>query len=250
MRLEGKVALVTGAARGIGAEIARVFAREGAKTVIADIMEAEAGKMAEKINAEGGTAMHVQLDVSDEESWKKVIARIDENYNAMHILVNNAGVSKRYPLEEYPVEEWERIMSVNVRGVFLGLKHSIPLIRRSGGGSIVNMSSVCGLVGHRTSNIAYITSKGGVNLLTKGTAVKHAAENIRVNAICPATVETELIANLSKEPEVYKSRVEEIPMGRMGSVTDIANAALFLASDESAFITGVALPVDGGLTAY
>jgi cyclopentanol dehydrogenase len=250
MRLKGKVALVTGAARGIGAEIARVFAREGAAVVIGDILEAEGQGVAEEIKAAGGVAMVVKLDVSEEPNWKRTMAFVLERLYALDILVNNAGVSKRVPLEEYPVEDWDAVMAINVRGVFLGMKHVIPILRRRGGGSIINMSSIAGLVGHKFSNLAYMTSKGGVTLLTKGAAVKYAPENIRVNSIHPCTVETELTKNISKDPQLMAERLDEVPMGRFASVADVANAALFLASDEAAFITGVALPVDGGVTAY
>ena len=250
MRLEGKVALVTGAARGIGAEIARVFAREGAAVVIGDILEAEGRQVADEIKALGGVAMTVKLDVSEEANWQRIMAFVLERLYTLDILVNNAGVSKRVPLEEYTVEDWDAVMAINVRGVFLGMKHAIPIMRRTAGGNIINMSSVAGLVGHKFTNLAYITSKGGITLLTKGAAVKYAAEKIRVNSIHPCTVETELTKNIAKDPQLMFERIDEVPMRRLASVTDVANAALFLASDEAAFITGVALPVDGGLTAY
>ncbi len=250
MRLEGKVALVTGAARGIGAEIARVFAREGAAVVIGDILDGEGRQVADEIKASGGVAMTVKLDVSEEANWKRIMAFVLERLYTLDILVNNAGISKRVALEEYAVEDWDAVMTTNIRGVFLGMKHAIPIMRRTGGGNIINMSSVAGLVGHKFSNLAYTTSKGGITLLTKGAAVKYAAENIRVNSIHPCTVQTELTKNIAKDPQLMMGRIDEVPMGRFASVTDVANAALFLASDEATFITGVALPVDGGMTAY
>lgn len=250
MRLEGKVAIVTGAARGIGEEIARVFAREGAAVVVADILEPEGRRLAEQINASGGRAMSLKLDVRDEASWKHLMNSVLDTQHALDILVNNAAISKRAPLEEYPVDDWDAIMATNVRGAFLGMKRSIPLMRRQGGGSIINISSVAGLVGHRFTNLAYITSKGGITLLTKGAAVKYAADNIRVNSIHPSTVATELTRNISENSQLMRERIDEVPLGRFASVTDVAYAALYLASDEAGFITGVNLPVDGGLTAY
>jgi len=154
------------------------------------------------------------------------------------------------PLEEFPVEIWDSIMAVNVRGVFLGMKHAIPAMRKGGGGCIINMSSIAGLIGHKHSSIAYIASKGAVTLLTKAAAVHHANDNIRINSIHPCTVDTPLVADLFKNPEMKKARFDEVPMGRIATTRDVANAALFLASDEASFITGVSLPVDGGLTAY
>lgn len=250
MRLEGKVALVTGAARGIGEEIARVFAREGAAVIIADMLEPEGRQLADQINASGGNAMSLRLDVRDEASWKQLLDAVLDRQNSLDILVNNAAVSKRAPLEEYPVDDWDTVMATNVRGAFLGMKHSIPKMRQQGGGSIINISSVAGLVGHRFTNLAYITSKGAVTLLTKGAAVKYAADNIRVNSIHPCTVGTEMTRNISENTQLMRERTDEVPMGRFASVTDVAYAALYFASEEAAFITGVNLPVDGGLTAY
>ena len=250
MRLKGKVALITGAARGIGADIARLFAREGATVVIGDVLEAEGHKTGGEINDAGGEAHFMSLDVTDEGSWKQVTSSILDRLGKLDILVNNAGISKRMPLEEYPVDVWDSMMAVNVRGVFLGMKHAIPAMRKSGGGCIINMSSIAGLVGHKTSSAAYIATKGAVTLLTKGIAVHYAKDNIRVNSIHPCTVETPLVADLFRNPDMKKARFEEVPMGRIASTLDVAYAALFLASDEASFITGVALPVDGGLTAY
>jgi len=250
MRLKDKVALITGAAQGIGADIARLFAREGAKVVIGDIKEVEGHEVEAEINGAGGEAHFMLLDVTDEGSWKRVTSSIQERLGKLDILVNNAGISRRIPLEEYPVEIWDSMMKVNIGGVFLGLKHAIPVMRRGGGGCIINMSSIAGLVGHKTSAEAYIASKGAVTLLTKGAAVHFAKDNIRVNSIHPCTVETPLVADLFRNPEMKKARFEEVPMGRIASTLDVAYAALFLASDEASFITGVALPVDGGLTAY
>ncbi len=250
MRLEGKVALITGAARGIGAEIARLFASEGAKVVIGDINEQEGRQVETEIKAAGGEAHYMQLDVTSEGSWQQVIPSIVDRLGGLDILVNNAGISKRMPLEEFPVETWDAIMAVNARGVFLGMKQAIPAIRKRGGGCIINMSSIAGLVGHKHSSLAYIASKGAVTLLTKATAVHFAKDRIRVNSIHPSTVDTPLVADLFKDPEAKKAWFDEVPIGRLSTTRDVANAALYLASEEAAFVTGVCLPVDGGLTAY
>jgi len=250
MRLEGKVALVTGASQGIGAEITRLFAREGARTVIGDIKEREGRQVEKEIRDVGGEAHFMFLDVTREESWMQVVQAVVERLGGLDILVNNAGISRRMPLEKFPVEVWDAVMEVNVKGVFLGMKHAIPAMRKRGGGCIINMSSIAGLVGHKYSSLAYIASKGAVTLLTKATAVHYAKENIRVNSVHPSTVDTPLVADLFKDPEMKKARFDEVPMGRLATTRDVAHAALFLACDEASFITGASLPVDGGLTAY
>jgi NAD(P)-dependent dehydrogenase (short-subunit alcohol dehydrogenase family) len=249
MRLESKVCLVTGAAGGIGEEISLVFAGEGAAVGICDIKEDQGSDLVKRIEENGGKACFVTLDVTEEASWINAVESVVETYGRLDVLVNNAGISVRMPLEEYPVETWDRMMAVNVRGVFLGMKHAIPAMRKSGGGSIINQSSIAGLIGHKTSSLAYIATKGAVTLMTKGAAAHFAHENIRVNSIHPSTVNTPLVENLFQNPEMKKARYEEVPMGRLASVRDVANAALFLASDEASFITGAALTVDGGLTA-
>jgi NAD(P)-dependent dehydrogenase (short-subunit alcohol dehydrogenase family) len=249
MRLESKVCLITGAAGGIGEEISTVFAREGASIAVCDLKEAEGADLVKKLETGGGKACFVKLDVTDEGSWKKAVGSVLDTFGRLDVLVNNAGISIRMPLEEYPVETWDKMMAVNVKGVFLGMKHSIPAMRKTGGGSIINMSSIAGLIGHKTSALAYIATKGAVTMMTKGSAAHFAHENIRVNSIHPSTVDTPLVENLFQDPEMKKARFDEVPMGRLASVRDVANAALFLASDEASFITGAALTVDGGLTA-
>jgi NAD(P)-dependent dehydrogenase (short-subunit alcohol dehydrogenase family) len=250
MRLQQKVALITGGAVGIGAEIARRFAGEGATVWIGDVNAAEAERTAERIRAGGGTARSVFLDVTREDSWREALAGIRAAEGQLDILVNNAGITKRIPIVEMPVEDFESVMAVNVRGTFLGIKHTLPIMQQQGGGSIVNISSICGLVGHRLSNETYTTSKGAVTLLTKSVAVRYARENIRCNSIHPGTVDTPMMQELFKDPEKKRERLDEVPLGRLASARDVANAALFLASDEAGFITGAALPVDGGMTAY
>ena len=250
MRLQNKVALITGAAVGIGAEIAKRFAAEGAQVVIGDVNVVEAQTTSESIRRSGGSARSVSLDVTKEESWKEALEGIRTAEGRLDVLVNNAGITKRIPITEMPLEDFERIMAVNVRGVFLGIKHALPFMKQHGGGSIVNISSICGLVGHKLTNETYTTSKGAVTLLTKSVAVRHARDNIRCNSIHPGTVDTPMVQALFTDPEKKRERLDEVPLGRLATAQDVANAALFLASDEAGFITGAALPVDGGLTAY
>jgi len=250
MRLQNKVTLVTGAAAGIGAEIATRFAAEGAQVLIGDFDEALGKATADRICRDGGRARFVPLDVTQETSWLEALNGIRTTEGRLDILVNNAGITKRIPITEMPLSDFESVMAVNVRGVFLGIKHALPLMKAHGGGSIVNISSIAGLVGHKFTNETYSTSKGAVTLLTKSVAVRHARDNIRCNSIHPCTVDTPMVQELFKDPEKKKERLDEVPLGRVAVARDVANAALFLASDEASFITGVALPVDGGLTAY
>lgn len=250
MRLRNKVALITGGAVGIGAEIAKRFAAEGAQVVIGDVNAVEARTTSESIRRSGGSARSVPLDVTKEESWKEALDGIRTAEGRLDVLVNNAGITKRISITEMPLEDFERIMAVNVRGVFLGIKHALPFMKQHGGGSIVNISSICGLVGHKLTNETYTTSKGAVTLLTKSVAVRHARDNIRCNSIHPGTVDTPMVQALFTDPEKKRERLDEVPLGRLATAQDVANAALFLASDEAGFITGAALPVDGGLTAY
>ena len=250
MRLQNKVALITGAAVGIGAEIAKRFAAEGAQVVIGDVNAVEARTTSESIRRSGGSARSVPLDVTKEESWKEALDGIRTAEGRLDVLVNNAGITKRISITEMPLEDFEHIMAVNVRGVFLGIKHTLPFMKQHGGGSIVNISSICGLVGHKLTNETYTTSKGAVTLLTKSVAVRHARDNIRCNSIHPGTVDTPMVQALFTDPEKKRERLDEVPLGRLATAQDVANAALFLASDEASFITGAALPVDGGLTAY
>jgi NAD(P)-dependent dehydrogenase (short-subunit alcohol dehydrogenase family) len=250
MRLENKIAVITGAAQGIGQEIARRFAGEGAQVVIMDMNAQAAEQTAAEIISKGGRAEFLALDVTREESWTAAIQNICAAHVRIDVLVNNAGITKRQPLTELAVTDFDQIMAVNVRGPFLGVKHVIPVMQKNGGGAIINMSSICGLIGHKFSGESYIVSKGAVTLLTRAVAVKYAKYNIRCNSIHPSTADTAIVRELFKDPEKRRERTEEIPLGRLASTLDIANAALFLASDEASYINGVALPVDGGLTAY
>ena len=244
MRLEEKVALVTGAARGIGEAIARLFAKEGAAVVIGDILETEGEATAEDMRAQGGQARFLRLDVTSEDSWQQAVKTIEDWHGKLNVLVNNAGLVDREAIQDTPLDLWERIMAVNITGVFLGTKHVIPAMRRAGGGSIINISSAFGLIG-AANRPAYTASKGGVRLFTKSTAVEHAKEGIRANSIHPGYVLTPMTAKYPTE-----ERIAQTPMGRLATPEDIAPGALFLASDDSRYMTGSELVIDGGLTVH
>ena len=249
LRLEGKVALITGGAQGIGAAIASRFAEEGALVFVGDLPDKANADALEGIKAKGGRAFFAALDVACEQSWIDVFAAVMKEAGRLDVLVNNAGINIREPIEEMKVENLDTMLAVNVKGPFLGCKHAIPLLRKAGGGSIINMSSVCGLVGHRYTTEAYTVTKGAITLLTKTVAVRYAKDNIRCNSLHPSTVDTPLIQELFKNPDRRAERLGEVPLGRLATSLDVANAALFLASNEAAFINGVAFPVDGGTAA-
>ena len=243
--LSGKTALITGAAGGIGAEIARRFQEEGASVFVGDLNREAGEKTAASIGA-----VFILLDVTSEESWIAAFRTVMERAGRLDILVNNAGINIRKNIEEMDVASFDAMIAVNVKGPFMGIKHALPLMRAGGGGVILNMSSICGLVGHKFTNETYTTTKGALTMLTKSVAVRYAKDNIRCNSVHPSTVETPLVQTLFKDPERKAERLGEIPLGRLASTADVANALVFLASDEAAFINGVALPIDGGLTAY
>ncbi len=250
MRMKGKIVLVTGAAQGLGAAISRRLAEEGATVFVADL-NAEAGNNTVKAIQEMGSAAYfINLDVTKEASWAEAFKAVSARCGRLDVLVNNAGINIREPIEAMTEEHLDAMLAVNVKGPFLGIKHAIPLLRAAGGGSIVNMSSICGLVGHRYTTEAYTVTKGALTLMTKTVAVRYAKDNIRCNSIHPSTVDTPLTQILFKDPEKKKERLGEVPLGRLATDLDVANSVLYLASDEAAFLNGVALPVDGGLTAY
>ena len=249
LRLQGKTALITGSAQGLGEAIARRYAEEGAKVFIADL-QAEAGdKTVKSLIEAGGWAYFLSLDVTSEQSWAAAMETVEKQAGRLDILVNNAGINIREAIEVMKAEQLDAMLAVNVKGPFLGCKYAIPMLRKAGGGSIINMSSVCGLIGHRYTTEAYTVTKGAVTLLTKTVAVRYAKDNIRCNSIHPSTADTHLTQIILQDPAKREERLAEVPLGRLASVSDIANAALFLASDEAAFINVVALPVDGGTTA-
>lgn len=243
-RLGGKVALITGAAAGIGAEVARRFREEGAEVFICDTNSIDGEKTAASIGA-----VFIPLDVTSEASWTAAYASVLERAKRLDILVNNAGINIRKNIEEMPAESFDAMMAVNVKGPFLGIKHALPIMRAGGGGVILNMSSVCGLIGHKFTNETYTTTKGALTLLTKSIAVRYAKDNIRCNSVHPSTVETAFVQTMFKDPERKAERLGEVPLGRLASTLDVANCLVYLASDEAGFINGVAFPIDGGVTA-
>ncbi len=248
MRVAGKVALVSGGARGIGAATAKLLAQEGATVVLADVLEVEGHATAAQIGEAGGRAVFMPLDVTDEENWRQVIAATVAAYGKLDVVVNNAGISGRAAVAETEVETWDRVMAVNGKGVFLGVKLAIPELRKAGGGSIINISSIYGIVGSETS-AAYHASKGAVRIFTKSAAIQYAKDGIRVNSVHPGFVDSPMTAAAHALPEVHNLRVGRTPLGRMGTPEDIAAGILYLASDESSFVTGSELVIDGGMTA-
>ncbi len=249
MRLAGKVAFISGGARGMGATEAKLFASEGASVAIGDVLEGEGKRTEAEINRSGAQALFVLLDVTSEQSWKDAIGATVAKFGRLDILVNNAGVSGHGMLESTTEAEWDRVMGINSKGPFLGTKVAVPEMRKSGGGSIVNISSQLGLVGTDISSPQYQSSKGAVRLLTKSTAIQYAPEGIRCNSVHPGPINTDMTAARRDDPEVYGKMVGAIPMGRYGEPEEIANGVLYLASDEAGFVTGSELVLDGGWTA-
>ena len=247
MRVAGKVALISGGAGGIGAATAKLLAKEGAAVVIGDILEDEGKATEAQIAESGGKALFVRLDVTSEESWRNAVQIAAASFGKLDILVNNAGVSYRAGVEETTSEAWDKVMEVNVKGVFLGTKAAIPEMRKAGGGSIINISSIYGLVGSATSS-AYHASKGAVRIFNKSTAIQYASENIRANSVHPGFIDTPMTRAHHDNPNIHEERVAKMPLGRMGQPEDIAAGILYLASDESSFVTGAELVIDGGMT--
>ncbi|MFN7921449.1 MAG: glucose 1-dehydrogenase [Bryobacteraceae bacterium] len=248
MRLKDKVALITGAASGIGKETAALFAAEGAAVVAVDIND-EAGKAV--VASLGSRAIYVRADVSSAADSEAMVAAAEKAFGKLDILFNNAGISHADDDDATRTTEevWDLTMRINVKGVFLGCKYGIPALRRAGGGSIINTASFVALLGAATPQLAYTASKGAVLSMTRELAVIHARENIRVNALCPGPLKTELLMKYLNTDEKKQRRLVHIPMGRFGEAAEIAKAALYLASDESSFVTGSEFVVDGGITA-
>ncbi len=249
-KLDRKVALISGGARGQGAAEAMRFTKEGAKVVFGDVRDAEGKKVEDVIRAAGGDAVYVHLDVADESDWRNAVETATSRYGKLDILINNAAiVIPRVPIEERTVEEWDRVMAVNARGVFLGTKHAIPAMRRAGGGSIVNISSVAGIGQSLHQEPAYAASKGAVRIFTKVTASQQAKDNIRCNSVHPGPIDTEMLHSAMRDPQVLERRLERVPLGRMGTVEEVLAVVLFLASDDSSYVTGSEMVVDGGALA-
>ena len=249
MRLEGKVAIISGGARGMGAAEAKLFAREGAKVIICDVLEDEGRQTEAEINEVGGDAVFVKLDVTSQDEWENAVNTAIERFGKLDILVNNAGIIVQSTIEDMTVELGDKVMDVNAKGVFLGTKTAIPHMKEAGGGSIVNISSISGIVGQDNVNAGYNASKGAVRIFTKAAAVQYAKENIRVNSIHPGPIATPMTAEGRSDPERVALTAERTPLGRYGEPEEVANAVLFLASDEASYVTGSEIVVDGGYTA-
>jgi 3(or 17)beta-hydroxysteroid dehydrogenase len=249
MRLDGKVALITGAASGMGAAMARLFAREGAKVAAADMLKEEGRAVVAAIAAAGGTARFVALDVAEEPRWEAAIAEVTGAWGWLDVLVNNAGISGSNTNDLYDTALWDRLMAVNARGVFLGVKHGVAAMRAKDGGSIVNISSISGNVGQERIHCGYNASKAAVRLLTKAVAVQEGAAGIRVNTIHPGVMPPMRTSGATADPVFRARMMQHVPMARPGTVDEVAYAALFLASDEASYITGAELHVDGGYLA-
>ena len=248
-RLEGKVALISGGAQGQGESEVRLFAKEGARIVFGDILDAKGKKVEAEINEAGGVAKYVHLDVTDENDWNSAAKLLSKLYGKLDILVNNAGIAMAGKnLEEVTSEEWDRIQEVNSKGVFLGVKAALPYMKASGGGSIVNISSMAGIVGV-PGIAAYAASKGAVRLLTKSIAVEYGPQNIRCNSVHPGYIKTEMISGLLANKEAMSNRLDITPLGIFAAARDVALSVLYLASDESRYVTGSELVIDGGITA-
>ena len=249
MRLMDKVTLITGGSRGMGAAEARLFALEGAKVVIGDLLEEEGRLLETEINGAGGEALFLRLDVTREDNWQNVVTETVNRFGKLNVLVNNAGISGSQWSDALSLEAWDNIMNVNSTGVFLGTKAVIPELKKAGGGSIINISSQLGIVGSSFTHPAYNASKGSVRTLTKAIAIQFAKNNIRCNSVHPGPIDTPMAAGIFNDPQLKADVISNIPMGRQGLSEEVAPGVLFLASDESSYVTGIELVIDGGWTA-
>ena len=249
MRLENKVALISGGARGMGAAEARMFAREGAKVVIGDILDAEGRQVEAEINETGGECVFVHLDVTQESEWRQAVETAVSRFGKLNVLVNNAGIVRRTLVEDTSAEEWDLVMNVNAKRVFLGTKVAIPEMRQAGGGSIINISSISGMLGQDYVSGAYNASKGAVRIFTKSTAIQYAKEGIRANSVHPGPIDTPMAGERLTNPELQQQAEARSPMGRTAQPDEVAYGVLFLASDESSFMTGSEVVIDGGYSA-
>jgi NAD(P)-dependent dehydrogenase (short-subunit alcohol dehydrogenase family) len=249
MRLVGKTAIISGAASGMGAATARRFGREGACVVVADMLETEGRAVADAINEAGGKAMFMTLDVTDEAGWKQVVDATVAAFGRLDILVNNAGISGSATNDMLDSALWERVMAVNSTGVFLGTAASVRQMQKNGGGSIVNLSSISGVVGQTMVHMSYNAAKGAVRIMTKSTAVQFGKDGIRCNSVHPGLMPPMRTSGATADPAIRAKMLKSVPLGRTGEVDEVANAILFLASDEASYVTGAELYVDGGYLA-
>ena len=248
MRLKNKIAIITGGASGMGASTARIFAREGAKVVVTDLLVDESTQIVDEIGQSGGSARFQKLDVSIETDWDSVVTTAMETEGRIDILINNAGVSGSHP-DKLNTDTWDQQMNINAKGVFLGMRAVIPEMQKTGGGAIVNISSISGFVGQDFVHMGYNAAKGAVRLATKSAAVQFARDGIRVNSVHPGIMPPMRTSMLSADPEIREKIIAAIPMKREGAIEEVAHANLFLASDEASYITGIEVPVDGGFLA-
>jgi len=249
MRLEGKVALITGGASGMGRSEAEIFAREGAKVVVGDILQSEGSEVVRDIEKAGGQARFVKLDVTSEADWQAAIAAAVSTFGKLNVLVNNAGISGTFDPDLMSVKAWDTLMNINAKGVFLGMKYAMSAMQAAGGGAIVNISSISGFVGQDVVHMAYNASKGAVRIMTKSAAVQNARHGIRVNSVHPGMLPPMRTSKATADPAIRAKMIAPVPMKREGRVEEVAYAVLFLASDEASYITGTELVVDGGYTA-
>ncbi len=249
MRLQDKVAIISGGGRGMGAVEAKLFASEGARVIIGDILESEGLSVESQITKAGGEAVFIRLDVTKQNDWDSVVSGAVEHFGKIDILVNNAGIALFGTLEDTSDDDWDRVMDVNAKGVFLGTKAVISEMRKNGCGSIINISSVSGLIGQPTVQPVYNASKGAVRIFTKAAAVQYAKQGIRVNSVHPGSVDTLMISHRIDTPEAQQRRNSLTPLGRVAQPIEIAYGVLYLASDEASFVTGSELVIDGGFTA-
>jgi NAD(P)-dependent dehydrogenase (short-subunit alcohol dehydrogenase family) len=249
MRLQGKVALISGAANGMGEVEAKLFAQEGARVVVADLLETEGRQVVADITAAGGEARFVRLDVTSEEDWQEVVGTTVAAFGHLNILVNNAGISGSFDSDLMSTAAWDRLLAVNAKGVFLGMKYAIPAMQKAGGGAIVNISSISGFAGQDYVHMAYNASKGAVRIMTKSAAVQYAKDGIRVNSVHPGVMPPMRTSRGTADPARRAQMIAQVPLGREGRREEVAYAVLFLASDEASYITGTELVVDGGYLA-
>lgn len=250
MNVKNKVVLIAGGAGGLGVAIAKCLCGKGAVVWLLDLDEVKGFAIQEDLQKSGGKSHFIKMDLTSEKDWQKTVDCIYAKEQRIDVLINNAGINIRKPIEEISIEEWSKMMLVNTGSVFLGCKYVIPVMKKQQNGSIINTSSVCGLVGHKYTPEAYTATKGAVTLLTKSVAARYAQFGIRCNSIHPSTVKTPLVEEMLKDPQKAEERIGEVPLGRLAAADDVANAVLYLSSDEAAFLNGVNLPVDGGVTCY
>ena len=247
MRLQGKVSIITGAAHGMGAAEARLFAGEGSKVVVADVLEVEGNEVAKDISNSGGEAIFVQMDATSEEDWQRTVQSTVSRFGGLNVLVNNAGISAAAFPDETDADGWNRLIEVNATSTFLGTKYAVPEMKKAGGGSIVNISSMLGLVGSEYGHPGYHASKGAVRLFTKATAVKYGPDGIRANSVHPGLLPA--MRSVERNPSDWTGFIGQTPLRRQGEQIEVAYGVLFLASDEASYITGTELVIDGGVTA-